>query len=348
MVTGMEIKDKSVLTLDGFFPADLEKHSLILVGNQSYNDKEFRGNLSKELEGVSFDTEALTESYKIRNLCSFGLLILLEMVALWVIRSPVFESFGHLGLPLSMLLMFAPCFLFLVSIKAVGGANNEMRDEELKKLKKLCLHNPKVADYVRNKISVGKPLINRDWFYLNADKQIAIIESHEKRQLMREMVYQQTGLVHPRITQQINELAFEEHKTLQWRVNSYKRRAIKAPCVYVAWLMGVFLCSLFQVPPAIIALLALGSLIGLFVVIFCWISETPSELKSEKLRLSSYEQIAMLCKMDKRNRDYVGGVLEEGRVLLQMDCDNMKMNEQLKIIESEKQKSMVAKQLGVD
>lgn len=345
----MQIKNKHALTLDNFLPASLEQNSLILVGSQSHNNKEFKENLSKELEGVPFDTEALIESYKVRNLSLLGLLILFEVVVYWILKSPVFESFGLLGLPLSMMLIFAPFFMFMACIRAGGGVKNEMRSEELKKMKRLCLYNTKVADHVRNKITAGKPLLNRDWFYVNADKQIKIIELHEKRQLMREMVCQQTGVVHPRITQQINELVFEDSKVLQWRVNAYKRRAIKAPCIYVAWFMGVFLCSnFFQFNYAVAVLIAFVSLIGLFVVIFCFISDTPSELKSEKISLSAYEQIAMLCKMDKRNRDYISGVLDEGRVLLQMDCDNMKMNEQLTIIESEKQKLMVAHQLGVD
>lgn len=338
----MEIKNK--LAVEKVFTATSNIPPLILSESSINSDKEFKRNLTSELESISFNPNALSANYFLKNIFKFFVYIILVILTVLILKSSAINpDYWYV-----VILFFMMGFMFCLGTMKGIAADQPLSDRAFKKIKTICEYNPKAAEHIRNKLLANKPLIQRDVYYLKVPKQINIIERHKRHQLMREMINQQSVAISPKVKEQLNTLKLEEHKTLQWHKNKYKRRVIQAFCLYTAWMVGLFLSIIFALPDALIAVLSVGGMFGFLAVIGVLLTAPALQHSTDKVHLSDYPQLFMLCRIDKRNRDYISKVLAKGGVLLQLDCDSMKFNEQLYILDTEKNKSLVAKQLGIE
>lgn len=223
------------------------------------------------------------------------------------------------------------CMIKAISIPM--DIESDLDSDELQNVLLVAKYNSSVGAYIEAKSAIDsyKPLAKRDYYYLNIDKQLAIISNVEGYSNLKKAMEQEPIYVPTALDEALKEFKIAPYtpiKAIQAQIRAYKKKAIGTASLFVGIIL---LANIIEMPftPMIRGTITMVCLVlFLMTMYFVMAYFRMQEVQESSISRGAYKAIADLCRYNPEVRNYVALVLQEGRYLNESDVEALSVGRQ--------------------
>ncbi|AMW80461.1 hypothetical protein AMD27_16210 (plasmid) [Acinetobacter sp. TGL-Y2] len=208
----------------------------------------------------------------------------------------------------------------------------EIKYDSLKNMLEVAKYNPNVKAYVES----NEKLKNRDYYYLNIDEQLTIINNTKGLNELKKVLQLKPEAVSKRLEKELESIKiipFLPQAEIMSKLKNFKTKGF----ICLGLIVGIIAASNLvnmQFTPAIRGSLMLVCF-AIFIVMFCLFSKSGrlNDDETTSVEDKDYMAVKKLCLYSENCRLYVTSVIQEGRVLNERDLKALSVYEHLEKIE---------------
>lgn len=305
-----------------------------------------RAEITKQLNNYPV-YEAVKTARGYYSLLYMGLVVLCMVLANYVL---LWDSTGLIeaaenaewwNYALAILAMIGMILFSFKAFSIPSDINFDLKAADLKKVLMVSEYNPLVKAYIQNKLD----LTMRDYYYLNIDEQLTVINNIKGMAALKREMGQEPQEVLPELSHKLQAIKLEPFMS-QKDLMGLAAKKMKQSIVCLGLFVGVLLVAAFvdiQFTPFMRGMTLLISF-SLFVTMFLFFFSSLKIRAIEKEYLDSdeYSSLIDVCAHSPESRHYIANVIQEGRSMNKRDWDALQVGRQLHKINYAKLASSIA------
>lgn len=235
---------------------------------------------------------------------------------------------------LATLFFSAAIYCGIKGLSAPFNIGGDLKAASLKNMLIVAEYNPAVRQYIED----NKKLTNRDYYFLNIDNQIIIINNLIGSEQLQQMLQMERPAQPEELVialQEIKTKPLVPQKDILIRARNAKSKAFVFLGLFVTVLLAAFIATIFDMPftPLIRGVIMLICFILLILmVVFFGKSASLKDGEAEYIGSKAFDAVNKVCLYNHDCRNYIELVLKEERPLLERDLDAMQIHAQLEKI----------------